>query len=111
MKCEDCEAVLKHEHEYRAKKCNKCIAKSQGKNPEYDWDRTDIPVQKWIIAWKNGRRWETVHLPGCVSEEVVDQVMTELNKHSDIIWSRIKEGCLEWNNHYTRKDDFIGVSL
>jgi hypothetical protein len=66
-------------------------------------------TQKWLIGYKKGKEWETVTIPGDISEHVVEIVLEDLNKKYDIVYSRIIMGTIENNRHRTPRGEFLGL--
>ena len=80
-------------------------------NEQYDWDNPEIPVQQWVIAYHDGRYWQTIRLPGeeFMNVSAVEKVLLELNKKSSIAYSRVKQGCVEkGDRHRFKKGEFFG---
>lgn len=73
------------------------MAIMEGTNPNYNWDNHEIPVQKWLIAYHDGKYWKTITLPGEKDMDIsaVEKVIKELNKKSAVVYSRIKQGVVE----------------
>ena len=63
---------------------------------------------KWLIGYKD-TMWKTIELPGIITDNAVETMLLELNKHYDIVYVRVKNGIAEKNNHKTNKGEFIGL--
>lgn len=76
---------------------------------EYDWDNPNIQVDLWLIGYYKDKQWETLRIPGDLSEELVERIIEELNQKYHVIYKKQKEGILQKDPHKTRKGEFLGL--
>lgn len=78
-----------------------------------DYNDKSVEIQGWLIGYKEYGAWRTINLPGekFLSEAIIEKILSNLNKKSDIVYSRKKMGIYESNNHNTKKGEFIGLYI
>lgn len=57
-----------------------------------DYNDKSVEIQGWLIGYKEYGAWRTINLPGekFLSEAIIEKILSNLNKKSDIVYSRKK---------------------
>jgi hypothetical protein len=63
---------------------------------------------RWLIGYKD-TLWKTIELPGILTDNAIEAMLLELNKHYDIVYVRMNNGVAEKDNHKTKKGEFVGL--
>lgn len=70
-------------------------------------------IQGWLVGYKEYGIWRSINLPGekYISEKLIERILFSINRESDIVYQRLKEGTHEKDNHHTKKGEFIGLYI